>query len=342
MVRVETKGEKMNIAKVILAVDAFAEDDVLTRKMVRLVSAVAAGRKISVEPVYVINPEDLTLAGIFEGRVDEFRRAVEEQVYGQLQGLKLSGLRPATVLLASSISTRGAVQTLLSYAEETGTELIAVGTHSRKGLKRLVLGSFAETLSLHSRIPLLVVNPKQHFVKSRCAHVLFPTDFSTASREGLRKVVAQLGPEVKKITLFHQLESVPLFSIEPLASLPSPDSFVERENEAKEKLGGRWKQSLVKQGIKCDVVLNARSVSVAKAILSEARRAKAGIIAMVSQSGPFESWLLGSTTRRVLRDSAYPVWILHSGTGIWKKAELSEKAAIKVPNAVAEAIILRH
>ena len=49
----------------------------------------------------------------------------------------------------------------------------------------------------------------------------------------------------------------------------------------------------MKQGIKCEVVINRKQVSVAEGILAEARRGKAGIIAMVSQSGPVESWLLG-------------------------------------------------
>ena len=84
----------MDVGRVILAVDAFAEDDVLARKMIRLVAAFAKTRKVSVEPVYVINPEDLTLAGIFEGRVNEFKKAVEEQIYTQLKGVKLPGCGP--------------------------------------------------------------------------------------------------------------------------------------------------------------------------------------------------------------------------------------------------------
>ena len=46
---------------------------------------------------------------------------------------------------------------LLSTAEETGAELIVVGTHGRQGLPRFILGSVAERVVRLSPVPVMTV-----------------------------------------------------------------------------------------------------------------------------------------------------------------------------------------
>jgi nucleotide-binding universal stress UspA family protein len=49
---------------------------------------------------------------------------------------------------------------LADYAHENGFDLIAVSTHGRSGFRRMVMGSVAETLLRHSKVPVLVF-PRQ-------------------------------------------------------------------------------------------------------------------------------------------------------------------------------------
>ena len=51
-------------------------------------------------------------------------------------------------------------QTIVEYANENAVDLIAIATHGRSGLKRLVLGSVAEFVLRKSRLPILVIRPK--------------------------------------------------------------------------------------------------------------------------------------------------------------------------------------
>ena len=51
--------------------------------------------------------------------------------------------------------------TILDYAEKHGIGLIAIATHGRGGLERAVLGSVADHLLRHSKIPIFVVHPKK-------------------------------------------------------------------------------------------------------------------------------------------------------------------------------------
>ena len=52
-------------------------------------------------------------------------------------------------------------QTIVGYANEHAVDLIAIATHGRSGLKRLVLGSVAEFVLRESRLPILVIRPKE-------------------------------------------------------------------------------------------------------------------------------------------------------------------------------------
>ncbi len=46
---------------------------------------------------------------------------------------------------------------IVAQASDTGAELIVLGTHGRRGLKRLILGSDAELVLRHAPVPVLMV-----------------------------------------------------------------------------------------------------------------------------------------------------------------------------------------
>ena len=51
---------------------------------------------------------------------------------------------------------------LLRYAERFNADLIAMGTHGRRGLKHFLMGSVAEVVLRESSIPVLVVRASPH------------------------------------------------------------------------------------------------------------------------------------------------------------------------------------
>jgi len=48
---------------------------------------------------------------------------------------------------------------IVDYAKQEGAQLIAMATHGRSGLRRLLLGSVAEQVIRHSTVPVLVYPP---------------------------------------------------------------------------------------------------------------------------------------------------------------------------------------
>lgn len=61
---------------------------------------------------------------------------------------------------AESVVTRGDVpEEIVRVAEEKGADLIVMGTHGRKGLEKVLLGSVAERVVKTASCPVMTVNP---------------------------------------------------------------------------------------------------------------------------------------------------------------------------------------
>jgi nucleotide-binding universal stress UspA family protein len=69
---------------------------------------------------------------------------------------RLSG-RAARVALRSG----DPADQLVKFARESGSDLVVVGTHGRRGLRRLVLGSVAERVLRTAPCPVLAVRPTE-------------------------------------------------------------------------------------------------------------------------------------------------------------------------------------
>jgi nucleotide-binding universal stress UspA family protein len=46
---------------------------------------------------------------------------------------------------------------ILDYAEDNDIDLVVMGTHSLTGIKRFLIGSVAEKILRHSKIPVMII-----------------------------------------------------------------------------------------------------------------------------------------------------------------------------------------
>ncbi len=51
---------------------------------------------------------------------------------------------------------------ILEAAKETGADIIVMGTHSRRGIDKILMGSVAEKVLHHSTIPLFIIPKKKN------------------------------------------------------------------------------------------------------------------------------------------------------------------------------------
>ena len=79
-----------------------------------------------------------------------------QQTVDYVKGLgEAKGIKVEPILLEGHPA-----EELIRYAEEEGIDIVIMGTHGKKGLDRLLLGSVAENLVRHSKVPIMVVGGK--------------------------------------------------------------------------------------------------------------------------------------------------------------------------------------
>lgn len=300
--------------KIIWAVDAFQPKNKIKKNCAHALSALTKGRKATIEPVYMLSDGLLGLSVPVQSLDRNFRPAAEKALRTAVSHARLRALGKPKVITRMLSSTTDAVVALDRYARSRDADLIVVGSHARTGLPRMILGSFAETLLLHTKTPVLTVGPKIP-KKPHFEHILFATDFSKNSERMFDRVV-RLARELRsKITIFHAIPN----PADPVVQsgvfllgggwMPVTMHLGELE-EDRGKTAASWVAAARKGGVKADFKIESWSLSASDSILSAARKTRCGLIAMAAQSGPAAAILLGSATRQVLRHAQCPVWVM--------------------------------
>lgn len=94
----------------------------------------------------------------------ELGRAIREQAVldtTEYLNRMSSELREMDLHVTTHAANDGAVYlTILDIAEDVGADLIAMSTHGRGGLARMVMGSIADDVVRHATLPVLLVRPQ--------------------------------------------------------------------------------------------------------------------------------------------------------------------------------------
>lgn len=112
-------------------------------------------------------------AHISDSMQEEARQEAEAYVQAVADRLCTGPLAGTRFTVTTSIAVNTDVAgTIIKVAEHTegtehgyGYDLIAIATHGRSGLQRLIMGSVTEHILGHTRLPLLVVRPQEQEAK---------------------------------------------------------------------------------------------------------------------------------------------------------------------------------
>lgn len=299
--------------RIIVAVDLKAQDLKLTERLWAALAPLVKNKKCKIEPVCILNREDAAIGKVLKGQIGNLKLATETNLKNQLASRGLKDFSDPVVIFADGSSTQRAVMALLKYAKDSNCDLIAVSSNSRSGVKRFFLGSFAETLTLQSKIPLLVVNPSIQSKATKLERILFPTDFSASSKKALSQLCGSLGDTKTKILLYHKVNYPMPVALAPFAAMSLPESVFDEEVKRVETLGYAWAVELRGKGYPCEAVIDEKGGFATERILKTAKVKNVQIIAMGATTGKLGAILLGSITRQVLREATLPVWVIHEG-----------------------------
>jgi nucleotide-binding universal stress UspA family protein len=194
-------------------------------------------------------------------------------------------------------------EVIVETASDLGCDLIVMGTHGRRGLSHLFLGSVAERVVRMSPAPVLTLRADAVVEPDGVTRILVPYDFSGASAEALRQAAVWADALNAQITLLHVVEPVvypEFYSVDIL-----PDNLMMRlttrseealDKAAAELLDGRGCTTLVEVGRAADTIVN----------LADPERFDLVVMATRGLSG-LEHVLLGSVAESVLRRCRVPM-----------------------------------
>jgi nucleotide-binding universal stress UspA family protein len=167
-------------------------------------TAIARGYDSKVYALHVIVPSSYTYmtpdaAGKLLDDAEEAAKAEMERVGAQFTGLQ-----------SELILERGSDlwEVVSHIIEDRQIDLIALGTHGRTGLKKSLLGSYAEEVFRRSRVPVLLNGPHarqgaHNGGRFRC--ILFATDFNAVSSVAAPYAVSLAQENRAQLILVHVL-----------------------------------------------------------------------------------------------------------------------------------------
>lgn len=305
------------IQEIIWAVDAFEGRSRAHRNAIEVLRKLSRLTQASVRPVYILSPAELNLSLEFTPPwIQYYRPAAEAALTRLVRDANLSATYPPKVLVQSVATKKRSVEVLSDYAKQKRAQLIVLATHARTGMVRFFLGSFAETMILHSRIPVLLVGPRITSPK-KLKKILFPTDLGGASEKAFKRFLPILKQLDAHVTLFHSVPN----PVEPVvqsgiyllggAWVPVHQFFLEDIAKRKKRLR-TFENYARRANVSVSSYVDETGSSISKAIVHFAQRESFNLIAMLAQSGALTTAFIGSLTRQVSRHAHCPVWILHS------------------------------
>jgi nucleotide-binding universal stress UspA family protein len=123
-------------------------------------------------------------------------------------------LHAPTEIVHEGILERGELWNVLNdVIHRHSIDLIVLGSHGRRGLKKMVLGSGAEQIFRNARCPVLTVGPNVPQPSSEVIefkHIIFATDFSDGSLKALPYALSLAEENQASLTLLHVLPLVPM------------------------------------------------------------------------------------------------------------------------------------
>jgi len=218
----------------------------------------------------------------------------------------LSALHP--VVAAPRVQERqvvhpSAAEGVLAYATEHDVRLLILGTHGRRGLRRLVLGSVAEEIVRRAEAPVLTVGRGASTPAPTGGRLLVPVDFST-HQEPLLAHAREWGLAFDlSITLVHAVEGQGVPDVYGLHSnAPASGALADRARRALSEPA----DALRAHGL--DVQVEIRTGAAAPNILDAADTLDADLLAVAThgRSG-VDRMLMGSVAESVLRRAPCPV-----------------------------------
>ncbi len=256
---------------------------------------------------------------------DPFYLPNNEEIYQQLKDLANSRLSTTIKALQADdlkikqaqvrgISTAPAI---LGYAKENDIDLIVMGTHGRRGLGHLLLGSVAEEVVRLASCPVLTIREREAPMPvEMMQRILVPVDFSEHSKQALIYAKEIAAFYKARLQLLHIIEEFvpPTFY---MAAGVSVMTFAPDLNaKARQAMAALLQET---NGPKVEADLHVVEGYAAHDIVDFAKEHGSDLIVIATHGRTgLKHTLMGSVTEKVVRRASCPVFTVRAfGKSLW-------------------------
>lgn len=196
-----------------------------------------------------------------------------------------------------------AAPTIVDYADANDVDLIVMGSHGRRGFRRLMLGSVTAEVVRYARRPVLVVRHEEDAAPpTDVDRLIVPVDFSPASHEAVAMAIELASTLDVPVELLHAVEPI------PYVQMAYPIAVDDGEFKAHAQ---RHLDEIVEELDTSREIRTTVDVATAEqAVIDAAFRSASPMVVMASHGhSGLARVLLGSTTERLLRNAPCPVLV---------------------------------
>jgi len=240
--------------------------------------------------------------------IDEILNRNASMLINKLVDKDITGLKNIKRTIKRGISE---APVILDYLKDNDIDLIVMGTHGRRGLNSLFLGSTTEEVVRLSHCPVITIRElKEPITIESPKRILVPIDFSDHSLKALEyaKEIAEIFDS--RLQLLHVIEE----TFHPAFSLSGKSSVFDLIPDIEEKTRNKMKQIAKEaKGPKVDYNIYINGGRVASNIIRFAENKSSNLI-IISTHGltGIEHLVMGSVTEKVIRFANCPVFTIKS------------------------------
>ncbi len=194
------------------------------------------------------------------------------------------------------------------YAEEHDVDLVVIGTHGRRGMKRFVLGSVAEEVVRQAPCSVMTVRSEEDVVPPPPVidRVLVPVDLSEYTVPLFRAALNVASTYSAQLDLLHVVEPLP-FPAPLVGAVTLHDLVPDPTDQATNQL---THLAATASDDAVNVTSHVEEGHAATVIVEQAKALDSDLIMIASHGlSGLESLLLGSVTARVVRRASCPVLV---------------------------------
>jgi nucleotide-binding universal stress UspA family protein len=146
--------------RILVPVDGSDVSAIGLREAMRL----ARDQQARLRVIHVVN--ELAMIAAYEGTIysneliQTLRDSGSKVLMKAADQVKSAGIQVETALLEAHGGNAG--DTIVKDAQQWPADIIVLGTHGRRGMARLLMGSDAEHVVRHATVPVLLVKPPIH------------------------------------------------------------------------------------------------------------------------------------------------------------------------------------